>query len=242
VFIPQSGSMKSFTRRITALKKLRLWRMWRAFHGSSEYWEQRYREGGTSGSGSYGALAEFKAAVLNGFVERKKVSSLIEFGCGDGNQLSYSTYPRYIGLDVARKAIHLCKTRFAGDSSKSFFLYDAQCFVDNGHIFRCDVAVSLDVLFHLVENSVFERYLEHLFHCADRYVVIYSSNIDLVQVGPHEKHRCFTDYLSAAFPEWSFTEKIANPFPLAQFPPPLGSLADFYIYKRRAGSISEDLV
>jgi hypothetical protein len=60
----------------------------RAFPGSGSFWENRYRTGGTSGSGSYGRLAEFKAEILNEFVRERGVSSIIEFGCGDGAQLS----------------------------------------------------------------------------------------------------------------------------------------------------------
>ncbi|GAJ08100.1 unnamed protein product, partial [marine sediment metagenome] len=57
------------------------------FSGSREYWESRYAGGGTSGAGSYGKPAEFKAQVLNSFVKDNGISSVIEFGCGDGNQL-----------------------------------------------------------------------------------------------------------------------------------------------------------
>ena len=44
-----------------------------AFPGSASYWELRYRNGGTSGAGSYGRLAEFKAEVLNEFVRVKGI-------------------------------------------------------------------------------------------------------------------------------------------------------------------------
>lgn len=60
---------------------------------STDYWESRYATGGTSGPGSSGKLAEFKAEVLNSFVRRDNVLSVIEFGCGDGNQLSLASYP-----------------------------------------------------------------------------------------------------------------------------------------------------
>lgn len=36
-----------------------------SFPSSKEYWEQRYAGGGTSGAGSYGKLAEFKAEIIN---------------------------------------------------------------------------------------------------------------------------------------------------------------------------------
>src|SRR5258708_24901292 len=69
-----------------------------SFQGSSAYWEDRYRTGGNSGAGSYNSLALFKAEILNAFVRANGVQKVIEFGCGDGNQLSLFEYPCYIGL------------------------------------------------------------------------------------------------------------------------------------------------
>ncbi|NIQ00794.1 MAG: hypothetical protein GWM98_10685, partial [Nitrospinaceae bacterium] len=93
------------------------------FPGSGNFWETRYARGGDSGHGSQGRLAQFKAEVLNRFVEQHRVESVIEFGCGDGGQLALLRFPRYIGLDVAPTAIARCRERFRADSSKSFFLY-----------------------------------------------------------------------------------------------------------------------
>jgi hypothetical protein len=207
-------------------------KIWRAFPGSAAYWQQRYSLGGNSGSGSYGALAEFKAATINRFVKQHGIGTVIEFGCGDGNQLKTSEYPSYIGLDVAREAIRLCKSRFADDETKSFFLYDPECFVDRGRLFSADASMSLDVIFHLVEEDVFERYMAHLFQCAKRFVIIYSSNERVMKDSPHERHRNFSDHVEKHFPEWRLSEKVKNPFPLSAYPPPLGSLADFYFYER----------
>ena len=65
---------------------------------------------------------------LNNFVNKNNIDSVIEFGCGDGHQLSLADYPRYIGLDVSRTAIELCSHRFLNDPTKSFFLYDGSVF------------------------------------------------------------------------------------------------------------------
>jgi hypothetical protein len=92
------------------------------FPGSRTYWEERYAGGGNSGVGSYSKFAEFKAEVLNDFIVSNSVGSVIEFGCGDGNQLSLANYPRYLGFDVSATAIDLCHAPFAGDESKSFKL------------------------------------------------------------------------------------------------------------------------
>ena len=88
---------------------------------------------------------------------------MIEFGCGDGHQLSLAEYPGYIGLDVSRSAIGLCQRRFTGDRTKSFFLYDGACFTDRSSLFTADLAISLDVIFHLIEDAVFDTYMTHLF-------------------------------------------------------------------------------
>jgi SAM-dependent methyltransferase len=230
--------LKALFVKVPGLRALRDWqrnrRVWRTFPGSAGYWQQRYSEGGNSGSGSYGALAEFKASVLNRFVREQYVSSVIEFGCGDGNQLGLAAYPTYIGFDVARTAIQFCRAKFSDDRTKSFFLYDPECFIDNAQCFRADATISLDVIFHLVEDRIFEQYMEHLFQCANRFVIIYSSNEDNVTKGPQERHRHFTDYVEVHFPGWRFLEKIENRYPMSKYPPHLGSLADFYIYERIA--------
>jgi len=197
---------------------------------SKEYWENRYAHGGTSGAGSYGLLAEFKAEILNAFVQEHQILSVIEFGCGDGNQLSLAHYPAYIGLDVSKTAIRLCIERFRQDPSKSFFLYDSQCFMDRHNTFTAELALSLDVIFHLLEDDIFECYMQHLFAAAKRYVIIYSSNTDEVSPAPHIKHRHFTAWIEANLPGWKLAKKIPNRYPF-QGDERTGSFADFYIYE-----------
>ena len=105
------------------MRQLSLQRQRIQFRGSAEYWERNYARDGTSGPGSYHAATEAKVAFLNDFVRAHEVRSVIEFGCGDGNQLALADFPRYIRRDVSRSAIELRKHRFAGDAAKSFFLY-----------------------------------------------------------------------------------------------------------------------
>ena len=96
------------------------------FPGSAQYWEKRYTYGGSSGQGAYGRLAKFKAEILNNFVSELRVGSVIEFGCGDGNQLELAKYPDYVGLDVSEKAVALCKVKFTNDISKRFSINGPQ--------------------------------------------------------------------------------------------------------------------
>ena len=53
---------------------------------SNEYWENRYKNNETSGDGSYGKLALFKSSIINNFIKDYNIKSILDLGCGDGNQ------------------------------------------------------------------------------------------------------------------------------------------------------------
>ena len=44
---------------------------------SKRYWEKRYAQNKTSGTGSYGKLAKFKADIINDFLNQKKYQMLL---------------------------------------------------------------------------------------------------------------------------------------------------------------------
>lgn len=203
------------------------------FPGSIRYWECRYAKGGNSGNGSYGKLAEFKALVLNSFVEKLKIKSVIELGCGDGNQLALLNFPQYIGLDVSKTAIKFCKEKFSQDKTKTFLLYEPECFNGKNLQFKAELSLSLDVIYHLIDDHLFHLYMTHLFNSAERYVTIYSSNNDgMSNAMPHVKHRYFSPWIRSNMPEWQFFRKIKNKYPLEEgFQS--GSFANFYFFKKR---------
>jgi cyclopropane fatty-acyl-phospholipid synthase-like methyltransferase len=220
-------TVKDLVRPLPGARRLSLLRQRLGFRGSAHYWERNYACGGTSGPGSYGTLAAGKAAFLNAFVHEHAVGSVIEFGCGDGHQVSLAHYPRYVGLDVSRSAIGLCKSRFAHDRTKSFFLYDDACFVDRAGLFTADLALSLDVIYHLTEDAVFEAYMRHLFAAAARFVIVYATNTEMGDTAPHVRHRRFTAWVAAQCPEWQLSQVTSGPN--------TGPCrADFFTY-RRAG-------
>ncbi len=138
----------------------------------------------------------------------------------------------YIGLDVSATIIKHCISKFKSDNSKSFFIYDSESFADNLHIFRSDAAFSIDVIFHLVENVVFEKYLEDLFSSAIKLVVIYGADLDYIPGTEHELYRKFTVYIENKFPDWKLEKIIKNRFPLKNYEDKNGSLSDFYFYIR----------
>jgi hypothetical protein len=201
------------------------------FRGSASYWERRYAANGTSGAGSYGVLADFKARVLNEFIRKNSIESVIEFGCGDGNQLRLADFPRYIGLDVAATAIDKCCQTFSDDPSKSFFLYDPQRFRDPLRVFTADLALSLDVVYHLVEDRTFEKYMADLFNASNRFVAIYSTNAEIPDAGVHVRHRHFTDWVEENVRGWTLVEVVPN-----DHPDVFGGWCDFHVYRRTAGT------
>ena len=217
--------IKELIRPLPGVRELSLLRQRMGFHGSARYWEQNYARGGTSGAGSYHAAAEAKAAFLNDFVRARDVTSIIEFGCGDGNQLSLADYPAYIGLDVSRSAIELCQRRFIGDLAKSFFLYDGTCFTDRAALFTADLTISLDVIYHLTEDAVFKAYMTHLFAAGARFVIIYATNREIPGTAPHVRHRHFTRWVEAHAQDWRLLEVIPGPNAGPD-------RADFFAYER----------
>ncbi len=195
---------------------------------SGAYWEQRYRRGGNSGAGSYGRLAGFKAETLNAIVAEHAVASVIEFGCGDGAQLSLARYPAYVGVDVAPSALALCRARFAHNAGKRFVTPAEAAGM------HADLAVSLDVVFHLVEPATFDGYMRALFAAGQRLVVVYASDRDGETADAHVRHRAFSRWVEAHAPEWRRSAVVHNPFPFDPARPEETSFSDFHVFERVA--------
>jgi hypothetical protein len=199
----------------------------KVFRGSEKYWIRRYKRGENSGRGSYRKLSQFKAEIINEFVNDNNVTSVIEYGCGDGNQLRLADYPNYLGFDVSSRAVSLCEEIFANDRSKKFKLIKNYCRE------RAELTISLDVVYHLVEEEVFESYTRRLFGSSDRFVIIYSSNTEeqSQQMVPHIKHRKFTRWIDEHAHGWKLIKYIPNRYPYFGGDNE-GSFADFYIYEK----------
>lgn len=215
--------LKKMVRKISGLTSSK--KQSTPFSNSEDYWIHRYDRGGNSGGGSYNQLADFKAQVINEFVDQHGVGSVMEFGCGDGNQLQLGEYPSYVGFDVSPKAVAMCQQTFDSDSTKTFKLlgdYDGE---------TAELTLSLDVIYHLVEDEVFADYMNRLFDSSSTWVIVYSSNdasYDKDQAA-HVRHRNFTDWVEANKPAWRLQKHIPNKYPF-KGDNKTGSFADFFIY------------
>lgn len=205
-----------------------------AFVGSQRYWERHYAEGGDSGAGSSGHRAQFKAEILNGLVARHRIGSVIEFGCGDGQQLALAAYPRYLGLDVSETVLRKTAARFADDPTKSFVCCAPGMFTDPAQFLAADLALSLDVVYHLVEDDAYHRHLGQVFGAARRYVVLYTSDADTIPLRErpalHVRHRPVVRDVATRFPGWRLRERIPNRYPY-RGPGTDTSFADFFVYE-----------
>jgi len=197
------------------------------FPGSEKYWELRYKSGGNSGTGSYHKFAEFKSDFLNSFVKCNQITTVIEYGCGDGNQLKLLKYPLYIGFDVSPDAIYKCRNLFSDDVNKTFKLMSEYANE------TAQLTLSLDVIYHLIEDDVFSVYMNRLFDSSRRFVIIYSSNTDKQEnfQAAHIKHRKFSLWIERNRPEWKLIQCIPNKYQYTGNEQE-GSFADFYVYEK----------
>ena len=191
-----------------------------------KFWERHYRVGGRSGEGSYGRLGEFKADIMKSLLVEHETSSVVELGCGDGNQLALVDYPRYCGLDVSPAAINRCRHRFSADPTKEFRVYvpGAELGVIG------DMAVSLDVIYHLIEDQLYDLYMRDLFASAQRTVVIYSSDVERPSDWPEVRHRRFSQWVAREMPQWQLTSRIDQRYPYVEGEPDT-SWCDFFVYQ-----------
>lgn len=215
-------SFASIARKLTFKRS-------KGFKSTADYWEKRYRAKGNSGEGSYGRLAEFKAKIINDFVAENNIQSVVEYGCGDGNQLTLASYPKYIGLDISNAAIKLCRKKFKNDSTKSFYVLGT---ADNTD---AELALSLDVIYHLVEDDVFASYMSDLFGSATKFVCIYSLNTpeDSVSFAKHIRVREFTKWVDEHAPDFELSLTIPNLYPFDENDPDNTSISDFFFFKRK---------
>ncbi|MBL9047138.1 MAG: class I SAM-dependent methyltransferase [Tabrizicola sp.] len=197
---------------------------------SAAYWKKRYQQGRNSGAGSYGRLAEYKADFINRLVIAEDIRSVIEFGSGDGNQAAMFTFPNYTGIDVSPDAVAACREKFADRPDWSFDLADASIQE------KRDLAMSLDVIYHLIEDEVFDGYMRRLFDSASRFVLIYASDHDAGPDIAHVRHRHFSDWIAKNRADWILIDAPKHPYPLVPgSDPKQTSFASFKLFKVQGG-------
>lgn len=203
------------------------------------YWDRRYREGRTSGAGSEGDEGAYKAQYITDFCKEHNVTSVIDWGCGDGQVLELIRFPdgiSYLGVDVSPTVIDRMREKFVFPYSfavaDDYFREDAQLLTRmqyntphslTGHAVKRSLALSMDVLFHLPDDADYFGYLVQLFGSAERFVVIYATNTPDGRTARHVFRREFTPDIAERFPDWKL--KVAED-------PLRPGLASFFVYEK----------
>jgi trans-aconitate methyltransferase len=155
---------------------------------SKQYWESRYSGGGNSGVGSYGLLAEYKSSFITNFIIENNIKHLVEFGCGDGNNLKMisdnNKGVKIIGVDVSQTALNLCVNKMPEHKFIHKDEFDYQ---------KTDLVLSMDVIYHLIEDDVYEDYMDSITKIGSKYLIIYSPDFDKNDYAKHVKARKYTD-------------------------------------------------
>lgn len=176
-----------------------------------KYWEERYEQDGNSGSGSYGESAKYKASIVNGIVEKFSIKKVLEFGCGDGNQLGQYKFDEYLGLDISLKAIRMCENLFKDSINKKFKLIDVQkdLLIERDY----EMVICMEVLMHVTNENDFKWTLDQIFKHSKDFVLIQNpiSTLNEYKLGSHENYRNLFPYLVKYLGDFSLTEVITHP-------------------------------
>jgi len=156
---------------------------------TKNYWENRYKNGGNSGMGSYGSEHNFKTNYINDLIKEYNIKTINDFGCGDGNQIKNITgYSHYYGFDISPTTVKNCQKKYEKNMKMRFY-ESSDMFVQS------DLSMSLDVLYHIIEDELFYSYIDSLFNYSLKYVLIYSTNHKSNNPSAHIVWRNFIDYV-----------------------------------------------
>lgn len=167
------------------------------------YWERRYRQGGDSGDGSRGAAAEAKADYLNDLIDRYRIASVVDWGCGDGTVMAMITdRVHYTGVDLSPTVIDRHRATHPG---RAFILETGAG--ESANV-SAELAVSADVLHHFIDDTDFDAYLERVFGSGQLLVAIWSTDHDGGQTAHHVRWRHFTGPVADRFPDFELVETV----------------------------------
>lgn len=159
-----------------------------------EYWDNRYKRLNNndkvlwgSGLGSVGDAVTKRISMLEKHCPN--VESILDVGCGDMN-VGFDImelYPnaKYKGLDSSKYLI---------DCLKKQYPYEEFEHVENSTFdYPSDLVICFDVLYHIMDDKEYDRMLESLKKSWNKYLVIITENIDIVEDANSDyiKHRVF---------------------------------------------------
>lgn len=134
--------------------------------------------------------------------------------------MSYLNVQNYTGVDISEHIINICKQKYNHLKNKNFLTYAEY------YKMTCkfDLSLSLDVIYHLVDDNIYKKYMNDLFNSTNKFVIIYSTNYQEKYNNSHVYSRKFTDYINLKFPQAKLLSHESNPYSEK-------SSADFFVYQ-----------
>ncbi len=202
------------------------------YKDATAYWTKRYEVGMGSGIGSRGQLAHYKAEFVNDFIRDHAIGSLIDLGCGDGHIAAMLQVERYLGLDIVPSSIGLCRSQFGNRPDMTFTPISAGSIGNFEHFLSCDLSLSMDVSFHIVDEAEFAAHVRRLCMFTSRYAILYSSrsqettrSLNGEAPRAHKLHRDIVAAVQTEAPDFRYLGEEPHPYPEE-------SQARFHIFER----------
>jgi SAM-dependent methyltransferase len=166
------------------------------------YWQERYLAGKGSGPSSRGDIAAAKTDRINRLLDGT-TRTVVDWGVGDGTVAAGIYADRYLGVDITQAALDLAREACGPRPGWSWLLIDPH--TPPPLTVHADLALSLDVLFHLTDDQAYQTYLRLLFGSAPT-ALIRASNYEAPR-DDHMRRRRWSVDIPAG---WTVTERPAT--------------------------------
>jgi hypothetical protein len=130
------------------------------------YWDERYRKGRTSGEGSVGRKRAWKWDIIKKYA--RNIEKVVDVGCGDLSFWEGLDCENYTGIDISSCVI--AKNNELRPNWK-FICSPAEEFVEG---VSGDIVLCMDVLFHIMSDSAYERILRNLTQYSNEWIFIHT--------------------------------------------------------------------
>jgi len=166
------------------------------------YWTQRYKRDGHCGWGSFGQWAEQKCNALRIAWDTIGFKTLLDIGCGDLSVISScKTFKdrefSYSGLDGSEEIISMCKVKFPDINFVGMKISDL---VKSDINTRFDMFLCFDVIFHIVEDELCQRFLYWLFNGSSRGIALSFLRSNNEYVGSERGHFIVRNFSNFSIP------------------------------------------
>lgn len=155
------------------------------------YWNNRYEKGGNSGAGTSGDEFALKVKELRK-LNSEAIATIVDVGCGDlrlGKAvMGMFPFAFYWGLDSSDFAIRRAQEEKMNPKRVGFLAIDNLNFTQRGDLVLC-----IDVLFHQLEDQVYDAMIEKLKNIYNKYLVLteYSDKVIGQNTDRYIKYRKF---------------------------------------------------